>query len=280
MAVLLVLVLASAAVIIARTSAKAHEAAVSGRTQLPRFSVGADISDFGYIERHGGVYRFDGKPMALTGIFRRAGCNTLRLRLWHDASSREKASLGLYNTLNTIDYTLPLAARITKSGFSFVLNMHLSDTWADPQKQNTPYDWRGLGYQRLRRRLFDYTKKVMVRFREAHAMPAIVMVGNEVNHGILWPQGKLKPHDPRSWKRFAGLLKAAIAGVDAGSGARKPKIMIQVGNFTRPGPVVRFFSRLVRPQNTAHAMPATHSHGCRTTTDMTRALSKTFSVPQ
>ena len=242
---LLVIVLAAAAAIVTRTSAKAREAAAGERAHLPRFLVGADVSDFGYIESHGGVYRLDGKPMALPRIFRRAGCNTLRLRLWHDASSREKARLGLYNTLNTIDYTLPLAARIMKSGVSFVLNMHLSDTWADPQKQRTPYDWRGLGYRMLRRRVFNYTKQVMIRFREAHAMPAIVMVGNEVNHGILWPLGKLKPHDPRSWQRFTGLLKSAIAGVDAGSGSRKPQIMIQVGNFTRPRPVVRFFSKLV-----------------------------------
>jgi len=212
--------------------------------RLPAFSVGADVSDYGYIERHGGSYRLAGKQMSLLGVFKRAGCNTLRLRLWHNASSGEREKWGLYNTLNVIDYTVPLAARITRDRFSFVLDMHLSDTWADPHRQLTPADWKGLTYREMRRRVFSYTKHVMLRFRAAHAMPTIVMVGNEINHGLLWPTGELERHDPGSWKRFSGLLKSAIAGVDAGSGTLKPQIMLQVGNFDDPKPLLGFFAKL------------------------------------
>lgn len=227
------------------TTAEAHGGEVDLLAHVPAFSVGADVSDYGYIERHGGIYRRGGRQSSLPMIFKSAGCNTLRLRLWHNASSEEIKKWGLYNTLNTIHYTFPLAVRIKQDGFSFVLNMHLSDTWADPHEQLTPYDWKRLGYQKLRRRVFRYTKHVMMRFRAAHAMPTIVMVGNEINHGILWPTGELKRHDPGSWRRFSGLLKAAIAGVNAGSGKRKPQIMLQVGNFNHPKPLVRFFSKLV-----------------------------------
>ena len=226
-------------------SANATGRAAGVLAHLPAFSVGADVSDYGYIEGHGGIYRLGGEQMSLPEIFKRAGCNTLRLRLWHNASAPERKKWGPYNTLNSIDYTVPLAAAITRDGFSFVLNMHLSDTWADPQRQLTPYDWKGLAYRQLRRRVFGYAKRVMMRFRAAHAMPAIVMVGNEINHGILWPTGKLKRHDPGSWKRFYGLLKSAIAGVDAGSGKLRPQIMLQVGNFNNPKPLVKFFARLV-----------------------------------
>lgn len=237
--------LAGAAAITTAKAADAGGGVAGVLAHLPAFSVGADVSDYGYIEQHGGIYRLAGKQMSLLAIFKRAGCNTLRLRLWHNARSRTKARLGRYNALNTIDYTVPLAARIKRDGFDFVLNMHLSDTWADPQRQLTPYDWKGLTYRELRQRVFNYTRQVMMRFRAAHAMPTIVMVGNEINHGILWPSGKLERDDPESWRRFSGLLKSAIAGVTAGSGIRKPQIMLQVGNFNNPRLLVRFFAKLV-----------------------------------
>jgi arabinogalactan endo-1,4-beta-galactosidase len=230
---------------IATASTVAGNGGASGVVaRLPAFSVGADVSDYGYIERHGGVYRVGGERRSLLGIFKRAGCNSLRLRLWHTASAAERKEWGRYDTLNTIEYTVRLARRIRRDGFDFVLDMHLSDTWADPQRQRTPYDWKGLGYRQLRRRVFSYARHVLTRFRAAHAMPAIVMVGNEINHGILWPVGRLKRHDAASWKRFSGLLTAAIAGVDAGSGTLKPQIMLQVGNFDDPKPLVGFFAKL------------------------------------
>lgn len=242
---LLIMALAGAAAIATAKAAQTDGGVAGALAHLPAFSVGADVSDYGYIERHGGIYRLAGKQMSLLEIFKRAGCNTLRLRLWHNSPARSRARLGRYDALNTIDYTVPLAARIRREGFKFVLNMHLSDTWADPQRQLTPYDWKNLTYRELRRRVFNYTKQVMMRFRAAHATPAIVMVGNEINHGILWPNGKLERHDPGSWRRFSGLLKSAIAGVNAGSGARKPQIMLQVGNFNNPTLLVRFFGKLV-----------------------------------
>ncbi len=45
-------------------------------------------------------------------------------------------------------------------------------------------------------------------------MPDMVQVGNEIIGGMLWPDGKLPDH----WDNFADLLKAAIRGVEEGSG--------------------------------------------------------------
>ena len=62
-------------------------------------------------------------------------------------------------------------------------------------------------------------------FRDAGAMPDMVQVGNEVIHGMLWPDG----HLPQNWANFADLFKAGVRGVDAGLGdAPRPKIMMHI----------------------------------------------------
>lgn len=213
--------------------------------QLPAFSAGADISYYGYIEHHGGAYRIHGKTLSLPVLFKSAGCNTLRLRLWHKADKKEVSRFGKMATLNNLSYTLPLAVRIKRSGSYFVLNMHFSDTWADPGKQYTPAAWKGLSYSQLKSRVHAYAKRVIARFRSAGAMPNMVMVGNEINNGWLWPEGRLWHHGHARWGRFSGLLKAAISGVRAGSGKHQPLIMLQVGYFSQSPHAPTFFKKLI-----------------------------------
>ena len=196
------------------------------------FLAGADVSYFGYIESHGGIYRYDHKPVGLIRAFKQSGCNCLRLRLWHRATAAERRKWGTLRTLNNLAYTLPLAQKIKKAGLYFILDMHFSDTWADPGHQVTPAAWRKLPLPQLRLRLRAYCQRVITTLRKAHAMPNMVLVGNEINNGMLWPQGKLWVNHKARWNRVASLLNAAIAGVYAGSRSHKPKIMIQVGNFS------------------------------------------------
>ncbi len=194
------------------------------------FLAGADVSYFGYIEAHGGIYRYDRKPMGLIQAFKQSGCNCLRLRLWHRATRMEQSRLGKLATLNDLAYTLPLAQKIKKAGLYFILDMHFSDTWADPGHQFAPAAWRKLTLSQLRVRLRAYCRRVIATLRKAHAMPDMVLVGNEINSGMLWPQGKLWVNHKARWNRLASLLKAAIAGVYAGSGTHTPKIMIQLAD--------------------------------------------------
>ncbi len=190
------------------------------------FLAGADVSYFG------GIYRYDHKPVGLIRAFKQSGCNCLRLRLWHRATAAERRKWGTLRTLNNLAYTLPLAQKIKQAGFYFILDMHFSDTWADPGHQPTPAAWQKLPLPQLRLRLRAYCQRVITTLRKAHAMPNMVLVGNEINNGMLWPQGKLWVNHKARWNRVASLLNAAIAGVYAGSRSHKPKIMIQVGNFS------------------------------------------------
>ena len=49
------------------------------------------------------------------------------------------------------------------------------------------------------------------RFMEEGVRPDMVQVGNEINHGMLWPQGKIED----SYMSFGVLLRCASAGVRA-----------------------------------------------------------------
>src|SRR5215216_3370097 len=101
-------------------------------------------------------------------------------------------------------------------GFKFFLDLHYSDWWADPGKQNMPKAWVGLSMGDLEKAVYEYTSDVMQTLIEADAMPDMVQIGNEVNGGMLWPAGK-------TWKEgdeviggydgFADLLKMGIQAV-------------------------------------------------------------------
>jgi len=160
-------------------------------------------------------------------IFRDHGYNWIRLRLFHTPSTQARP------LPNDLDYTIALARDAQAHGMKFLLNYHYSDTWADPAKQFLPKAWEGLDHAALVAAVHDYTRDTIAAFREAGVMPAMVQIGNEVTPGMLWPDGKL----PENWDNFAELIKAGIAGVDAGRGdAPRPRIMIQIeksGNWEK-----------------------------------------------
>src|SRR5262249_57227709 len=112
------------------------------------------------------------------------------------------------------DYTIALARAAREQGFKFLLDFHYSDTWADPGKQFTPAAWKGKSHEDLVRAVFEYTRDTIAAFRAAGVLPDMVQIGNEVIHGMLWPDGRL----PGRWDSFADLVKAGIRGVEAGHG--------------------------------------------------------------
>ena len=99
------------------------------------------------------------------------------------------------------------------------------NSWADPAKQFLPKAWETLEPAALVTAVHDYTRDTIAAFREAGVLPDMVQIGNEVTPGMLWPHGKL----PENWDTFAALLKAGIAGVEAGRGdGPRPRIMLHI----------------------------------------------------
>jgi len=89
--------------------------------------------------------------------------------------------------------------------------------------------------------VFEYTRDTIVAFRDAGVLPDMVQIGNEVIHGMLWPDGKL----PENWHYFAQLMYAGINGVDAGRGNNpRPKLMIHIDRGADLKGTKEFFDKL------------------------------------
>lgn len=87
---------------------------------------GVDWSSLLIEEAAGYTYKTtSGTTEPLETILKASGVNTVRQRLWVNPSD------GSYN----LAYNLKLAARAKAAGLNIYLDMHFSDTWADPGHQ-------------------------------------------------------------------------------------------------------------------------------------------------
>ncbi len=179
------------------------------------YAIGADVSFLGQAERQGVVFSDDGKKQPALRILHEHGYRWIRLRLFHSPTELP----------NTLQYTVALAKDAKALGMKFLLDYHYADGWADPQQQAIPRAWSGLSHAELTKAVFDYTRDTVAAFRAAGVLPDMIQIGNEITHGMLWPDGKLAEH----WDNFAELIYAGINGVDAGRGnGPRPRIMIHI----------------------------------------------------
>ncbi|UCG88028.1 MAG: glycosyl hydrolase 53 family protein, partial [Gemmatimonadota bacterium] len=177
--------------------------------------IGADISFLPQIEAGGGRFsegggRFfeGGQEVDAIELLKNHGFNYIRLRIFVNPEnekgySPEQGFCGL-------DHTLGMAKRIKDAGMGFLLNFHYSDYWADPQQQNKPLAWADLDYETLKDSLRNYTANVLRAMESQGTLPDMVQIGNEVNHGLLWPEGHVGNLD-----QLAGLLQAGVEGAEA-----------------------------------------------------------------
>lgn len=213
---------------------------VSGNATPPAsrspFVLGADVSALDAPWRRepagGRVYRDNGVASDEVTILKSHGWNGFRVRVFvspvRDAPN------------NTLEAAIPLAQHIKATGSTFLLCIHLSDTWADPQHQEIPVAWRGLDFDQLEKQVESYCYDTVKRLKEAGAMPDWVQVGNEITRGTLWPVAQLKvpgstqynppePYDDAGqWSRLTRILKAGIRGVSRAAGDTPPRIAIHI----------------------------------------------------
>jgi len=183
-------------------------------SQIPR-SIGADISFLPQIESGDGRFdrgprgfREDGQPIDAIALLKQHGFNLIRLRIFVNPANPKGYSPGI--GFCGLDSTLSMARRIKAAGMSLLLDFHYSDYWADPQQQNKPLAWEGLDYSTLKDSVRQYTTDVLRAMQQQGTLPDMVQIGNEINHGLLWPDGHIGNLD-----QLAGLLQAGVAGTEA-----------------------------------------------------------------
>lgn len=167
--------------------------------------LGADISFLPELEARGMKFSDNGFEKDAIEILKNHGFNYVRLRVFNDPArdsgySPEKGFCDLENTKK-------MAKRVKAAGMKLLLDFHYSDYWADPGKQYKPAAWRNLSFEELKKAVYDYTKEVMQQLKEQGTTPDMVQVGNEINHGIIWPEGNVS--------NFDGLAQLINAGTKA-----------------------------------------------------------------
>ena len=168
-----------------------------------RFVKGVDGSFLQEIEEHGGTYYDNGVAQDALQIFKNHGINYVRLRVWHTPSSG----------YNDLAHTLTMARRVKSLGLGLLIDLHYSDTWADPGRQTKPAAWAKLSSKQLEKAVHDYTNDVVTALRNQNTLPEVIQIGNEITSGILWNTGRVGGAHEDNWPCFAALLKAAINGV-------------------------------------------------------------------
>jgi arabinogalactan endo-1,4-beta-galactosidase len=204
-------------------------------TRAADFAFGADLSFLKQAEDRGTAFKDGTNAMPGLRIFKNHGYNWIRLRIFVEPVTG--------NLPNNLAYTLAEARDAKKLGYKFLLDFHYASSWADPGKQPTPEAWKGLSHKERVKKMFEYTRDTIAAFRDAGVLPDMVEVGNEITHGMLWPDGKL----PDNWKNFTDYIRAGIKGVDAGRGTNsRPKILIHIDQGGSMAQTKYFFDNLNR----------------------------------
>lgn len=185
--------------------------------------LGADVSSLKKSEDFGGVY-FDeagagrGRPAnRALGILEDHGATHVRLRVWVDPAD------GYHDQAEARE----LSRRAHAQGLEVLVDLHYSDSWADPGHQTKPAAWASFTTEQLAQAVYDHTYDVCRSVRSGNHGPAMIQIGNELNAGMLWPDGHT--FDPPNWDNLATFLEAGYAAVKACSPSTKVALHLANG---------------------------------------------------
>ncbi|MBF9143212.1 glycosyl hydrolase 53 family protein [Hymenobacter properus] len=179
--------------------------------------LGADISFLPQLEARGIKFSDHGVEKDAIAILKEHGFNYVRLRIFNNPAQPKGYSP--QQGFCDLAHTKAMAKRVKAAGMKLLLDFHYSDYWADPQQQNKPAAWVGLGFGALKDSVQAYTQRVMQQLKNQGTEPDMVQIGNEINHGMIWPEGHVNNLDSLSQ-----LLYAGFRGVKAVS----PRALIMV----------------------------------------------------
>jgi arabinogalactan endo-1,4-beta-galactosidase len=165
--------------------------------------LGADVST---LQRSNDLglpyYNAAGTKQDALDILKADGVNYARLRVWNNPAS------GYNNAAKVLAYAKTVKAK----GLKLLVDFHYSDTWADPGKQYKPAAWASHNITTLQTDVYNYTYNLCTSLKAEGATPDSVQIGNEINVGMLWDDGKVINN---SFANLALLLKAGYNATKA-----------------------------------------------------------------
>lgn len=139
------------------------------------------------------TYDRNSKIIDMLDLLKNSGLNTIRLRIWHTPET-------IHSSFSEVKV---FSKEIRNKGLQVYIDLHYSDTWADPGHQQKPKAWSNLNFNELKDSLFNYTKKIAAEIK-----PDYIQLGNEINEGILFPDGSIN-----NFNQFKELLQEGIKAV-------------------------------------------------------------------
>ena len=184
------------------------------------FAKGADISWLPQMEATGyKFYNDQGVEQDCFQILKDHGINTVRLRTWVNPSNDPISGHC------SKDETVAMAQRAQQWGMRVMINVHYSDSWADPSKQVKPATWQGHDFPRLLTDVYDYTYDVMTALKVKGIQPEWVQVGNETPGGMIYPEGSTA-----NWGQLAQLINKGYDAIKTVSPQSKVILHVDQGN--------------------------------------------------
>ncbi|WP_188151839.1 glycoside hydrolase family 53 protein [Teredinibacter waterburyi] len=175
------------------------------------FYLGADLSYVNEMEDCGASYQYQGEAIDPYLLFAQAGANIVRVRLWHTPAWTN------YSTLADVTRTIQ---RAHAAGMQVLLDIHYSDTWADPEKQIIPAAWEHLynDTDALAAEVYQYTYDTLQSLQASDSLPQMVQVGNEINREVMQlPNNNSNENndtsEPINWARNATLINSGLRAV-------------------------------------------------------------------
>lgn len=178
---------------------------------------GGDVSSLKKNEDRGAVY-YDAsgaRADALT-VLADHGMNWARLKVWVNPADG-------YNNKTRV---LEMAKRIKALRMGLLVDFHYSDSWADPGKQVKPAAWSRHSLAQLEQAVYDHTYDVLNALKAQGTTADMVQVGNEINPGMLLPEGS---SDNTNWANLARLLNSGARAVRAVSASTRVALHLAEG---------------------------------------------------
>lgn len=177
--------------------------AVAAPAQSTLTMLGADVSSLQRaLDLGQKYYNASGAQQDPLDILKGVGVNYVRLRIWNNPASG-------YNNEAKV---LAFAKTVKSKGLKLMIDFHYSDTWADPGHQTKPSAWSSHGISQLQTDVYNYTYKVCNDLKAQGTTPDSVQIGNEINVGMLWNDGKVVNN---SFTNLGLLLKQGYNAIKA-----------------------------------------------------------------
>ena len=194
------------------------------------FAFGADVTSLTKMVQNGRIfYNREGTRGSLMSVLQEEGMNSIRLQVLVNPAD-DVASITSVRTL---------CQQAKNLGLSIMLDLNFSDVWANAGIQEKPATWARYDIDRLEKMVYSHTLNVMRRVATTGADIRWVQIGNEVDNGMLWDEGRMDS----SSTNFVKFINSAYRAVK--EAAPEAQAVLHVSECLTEANLTQYFDTLV-----------------------------------